>query len=88
MSQNQDGSAVSDSDPDVRPDLADGDDEEETEEEHSHSLRRAATLTALVGTAHALLFLLAFWLLTKVPGAADSDAKIFDHYASAQGGRH
>jgi hypothetical protein len=46
------------------------------------SLRTAATITAAVGAAHALLFLLSFWLLSDVPGANASNAEIEEFYAS------
>jgi hypothetical protein len=48
----------------------------------AHSLRNAAYLTAGVGTAHALLFLLAFWLLAGRPGPGASDAEIVRYYSS------
>jgi hypothetical protein len=50
--------------------------------ERGRSLRRAATLTAGLGGAHALLFLLCFWLLSDVPGATASDAEIAAFYGS------
>jgi hypothetical protein len=43
-------------------------------EEHHRSLRRAAYLTAGVGIAHALLFLLAYWLLTSAPRSSGTEA--------------
>jgi hypothetical protein len=46
----------------------------------TQSLRRAAYLTAGMGLAHALLFLLSFWLLFNVPGVRDSGAGITDIY--------
>ncbi len=48
-------------------------------EERHRSLRRAAYLTAGVGIAHALLFLLAFWLLFSVPRGSGSE-EITDIY--------
>ena len=48
-------------------------------EEHHRSLRRAAYLTAGVGIAHALLFLLAYWLLSSAPRSAGTEA-ITDPY--------
>jgi hypothetical protein len=49
---------------------------------HGRSLRRAAYLTAGVGIAHALLFILAFWIGSRVPGATASDAEISEFYAN------
>jgi hypothetical protein len=46
------------------------------------SLRRAATLTALAGIAHAALFLIAMLLLSTTPGAEASDAEIIEFYQS------
>jgi hypothetical protein len=51
-------------------------------ETRRRSLRTAATITAAVGAAHALLFLLSFWLLSDVPGANASNAEIEEFYAS------
>jgi hypothetical protein len=51
-------------------------------ESPGRSLRRAATLTAAAGAAHALLFLLSFWLVAGTPGARASDAAIAAFYAS------
>src|SRR5690348_17304939 len=50
--------------------------------ERLHSLRRAAYLTAAMGIAHAVLFLLAFWLFTTAPGPKASDAEISSFYNS------
>jgi len=50
--------------------------------EHSRSLRKAAYLTAGMGMAHALLFLLAFWLISDVPGPDASSQEILDYYTS------
>ena len=55
--------------------------------ERGRSLRRAAYLTAGVGTAHALLFLLSYWLLTGTPGARASDAELSTFYTSADSRR-
>lgn len=49
--------------------------------ERGRSVRRAAMLTSGVGLAHAVLFLLAFWLLSNSPGPSDSNAEIADFYA-------
>ena len=46
------------------------------------SLRAAAILTAAAGVAHALLFLLAFALVSTAPGANASDDEITDYYSS------
>ena len=54
-------------------------------EEHVRSLRRAATLTAGVGAAHAILFLLAYFLLSGVPGPEATDEEIYAYYASSAG---
>jgi len=51
------------------------------------SLRRAATFTALAGISHAVLFLLAFGLLTTVPGAQATDAEILAYYESPESRR-
>jgi hypothetical protein len=47
-------------------------------EERGRSLRTAATITAVVGAAHALLFLLSWWLLSDAPGpdAPDADRRL------------
>ena len=55
--------------------------------EHSRSLRKAAYLTAGMGMAHALLFLLAFWLISDVPGPNASSQEILDYYTSDQNRR-
>ena len=54
-------------------------------EERGRSLRRAATITAAVGVVHALLFLLAFILLSGAPGAEASDEEIYAYYSSPAG---
>ncbi len=51
------------------------------------SVRRAATLTALAGISHAVLFLIAFGLLSTVPGAQASDAEILAYYDSPESRR-
>ncbi len=48
----------------------------------ARSLRNAAYLTAAVGTVHALLFLLSFWLLSGRPAPDASDAEIVRYYSS------
>ena len=45
-------------------------------------LRRVAELTALMGIAHAVLFLLSFWLLTRSPGPRATDAELVAFYTS------
>ncbi|HKS71246.1 MAG TPA: hypothetical protein VJQ45_12550 [Ktedonobacterales bacterium] len=44
------------------------------------SLRRAAYLTCAVGAAHAVLFLLSYWLLSNAPGSRASDSQIAAFY--------
>lgn len=46
------------------------------------SLRRAAYLTAGVGLAFAVLFLLTYWLTSGLPGPQSSDAEILEFYQS------
>jgi hypothetical protein len=48
------------------------------------ALRRAARLTALAGAVHAVLFLLSFWLVTRIPGANASDAELVAFYTGAE----
>jgi hypothetical protein len=55
--------------------------------EHRRPLRQAAIITAAVGAAHAVLFLLAFWLLLGVPRAGASSTEISEFYVSAQSRR-
>jgi hypothetical protein len=50
--------------------------------EHRRSLRRAATMTALFGIVHAVLFVLAFLLMRSAPGPKATDAEIIDFYSS------
>jgi len=54
----------------------------DAEHEHRRSLRRAATMTAGFGIAYSVLFLLAAWLMSTVPGAKSSDQEISDFYNS------
>jgi hypothetical protein len=49
------------------------------------SRRTAAFVAVGVGVAHAVLFLLAYWLLTSTPGAHGSDEEIVAFYASGNG---
>jgi hypothetical protein len=51
------------------------------------SIRRAAILTALAGISHAVLFLIAFGLLSTVPGQHSSDAEILAYYDSPESRR-
>jgi hypothetical protein len=46
------------------------------------SLRKAAMLTAVVGAAHAVLFLVSWLLLSDLPGASASTAEITEYYSS------
>lgn len=55
-----------------------------TPRERQRSLRRAAYLTAGVGLAHAVLYVLAFVMLTSVPGPRATDAEITAFYASVE----
>jgi hypothetical protein len=57
-------------------------DQHGSEEPPARSLRSAAYLTAGVGLAHALLFLLAYWLISSTPGVRASDQRIVDYYNS------
>jgi len=50
--------------------------------EHTRSLRKAAMLTASFGIAHALLFLLSFWLARDAPGPNATDAEFVNYYSS------
>jgi hypothetical protein len=54
-------------------------------EVQGRSLRLAATLTAGVAAAHAVLFLVAFVLLSGVPGAEATDEEIYAYYSSPAG---
>jgi len=51
------------------------------------SRRRVAHLTVSVGLVHAVLFLLAYWLLTSSPGARASDEEILAFYTGKQSRR-
>ena len=51
------------------------------------SIRRAATLTALAGISHAVLFLIAFGLLSTVPGQNATDAEMLAYYDSPESRR-
>jgi hypothetical protein len=53
---------------------------EEAEEPPHRTLRRAAYLTSGVGMAHAILFLLAFYLASRVPSVHSSDQTLVDYY--------
>jgi len=55
--------------------------------EHLRSLRKAAYLTAAMGIAHAVLFLLSFWLVSDVPGPKASSQEIIAYYGSDQNRR-
>jgi hypothetical protein len=55
----------------------------QTDQRHS-SLRNAAILTACAGGAHAVLFLLALWLLAQVPGTGDSNEEVIAYYSSSE----
>ena len=55
--------------------------------EHLRSLRKAAYLTAAMGIAHAILFLLSFWLVSDVPGPKASSQEIIAYYGSDQNRR-
>ncbi|HEY7732704.1 MAG TPA: hypothetical protein VH950_17630 [Gaiellaceae bacterium] len=59
----------------------------ETPAQRGRSLRTAATITAVVGALHAILFLLAWWLLSDAPGADAPDAEIVEYYGSASSRR-
>jgi hypothetical protein len=47
------------------------------------ALRRAAYLTVAVGLAFAVLFIVAYWIGTSVPGARSTDEEIREFYTSA-----
>jgi hypothetical protein len=53
--------------------------------DRGRSLRRAATLTAGVGALHAIIFLLAFVLLSGAPGAEATDEELIAYYSSPSG---
>jgi hypothetical protein len=50
--------------------------------ERARTLRKAAFLTAGVGVVHAVLFLVAFWLLSDLPGPNASNEEIEAFYSS------
>jgi hypothetical protein len=52
----------------------------ETPEERGRSLRTAATITAVVGALHAVLFLVGYWLGSRAPGADASNEEIASYY--------
>jgi hypothetical protein len=52
-------------------------------EEGGRPLRRAATLTAGLGAAYAVLFLLSYWLLSDLPGPRAPDDAVVAFYAGA-----
>ena len=52
------------------------------EAERGRSVRRLVTLTARVGAAHAVLFLLTYWLVSDVPGRNATGAEVTDFYKS------
>lgn len=52
--------------------------------QEGRSLRKAAMLTAWLGGAHSLLFLLALWLLAQVPGPGDSNNEVIAYYSSSE----
>jgi len=58
---------------------------DEPEEERGRSLRQAATLTAIVGVVHAILFIVAYFLLAQVPGPEATDEEIYAYYSSSSG---
>ena len=55
---------------------------EQHAEQHGRSLRLAAILTAVAGAAHAILFVLSFWLVSDIPRSSASDQAIIDYYDS------
>jgi hypothetical protein len=55
--------------------------------ERARSLRKAAFLTAGVGIAHAVLFLLAFWLLSDIPSTDATNEEIHEFYSSDESRR-
>jgi hypothetical protein len=59
----------------------------ESAEERGRSLRTAATITAVVGALHALLFLLSWLLVSDAPGATATTAELTDYYASGSSRR-
>ena len=55
-----------------------------TPEERGRSLRRAASLTAMVGIAFSVLFTVGFALTTAVPSGKATDQEIYDYYSSGR----
>jgi hypothetical protein len=55
---------------------------EEGHEVRQRSMRRAATITAVVGIAHAVLFLLSFLLMNEAPHAGATTGEIVSYYSS------
>ena len=54
-----------------------------SEQERLEAIRKAAFLTAAMGLAHALLFLLAIWLSRGMPGPDSTDQQIMSYYTSS-----
>ncbi len=52
-------------------------------EDPGRSLRHAAMLTAALGAAHAILFILALLLLADAPGPTATDEELLDYYGSS-----
>jgi hypothetical protein len=52
------------------------------DEERRCSVRRAAMLTASMGAAHAVLFLLSWYLVQDAPKSSSSDEEFVDYYSS------
>lgn len=50
-------------------------------------LRKAAILTAVVGALHAVLFIIAYFILANGPGPASSDQEIVSYYSNASSRR-
>lgn len=50
--------------------------------ELQESLRHSAYLTCAVGAAHAILFLLSYWLLSNAPGSKATDAQVVAFYSA------
>jgi hypothetical protein len=63
-------------------DIAAAQPEAEGPEVRQRSMRRAATITAVVGMAHAVLFLLSFLLMNDAPNASASTGEIVSYYGS------
>jgi hypothetical protein len=55
-------------------------DPRDTPEERGRSLRRAASLTAIVGIVFSILFTFSFVALSLVPGASASDQELNEYY--------